>query len=307
MPMTSTETSRATRVLVVDDEASARTALSALLREEGYEVQTAADGYKALGRADLWQPDVVVTDVKMPGLGGLELIGKLREQYPDVAVVVMTAFGSVEGAVEALHLGADDYLSKPIDLAQLLVVLRRVLRHRALQREARELRSALASQRAELRAGVIGQDRAFRDLLNLARRVADSPVSVLISGERGSGKQHLAHLIHDWSGRRGPFVVMRCGGFTEDVCLRELLGVREDGAIVREGRLREADGGTLLLADVDELPAGVQTALLGFLLEREFVRVGGGEPVRSDVRIIASTSHDLSADVARGRFREDLY
>ena len=131
------------RVLVVDDESSARSALSELLREEGYEVQSAADGYKALGRIDGWEPDVVITDVKMPALGGLELMTKLRERIPDIAVVVMTAYGSVEGAVEAMHLGADDYLSKPVHLPQLLVVLRRVLAHRALQQEARSLRSAL--------------------------------------------------------------------------------------------------------------------------------------------------------------------
>ncbi|MBZ5708957.1 sigma-54-dependent transcriptional regulator [Nannocystis pusilla] len=305
--MTNFEESRPTRILVVDDESSARSALSELLREEGYEVQSAADGYKALGRIDQWEPDVVITDVKMPGLSGLELISKLREIYPDVAVVVMTAFGSVEGAVEALHLGADDYLSKPVDLPQLLIVLQRVLRHRALQREARHLRSALESQRADQRAGVIGQSKVFRDLLGLARQVADSPVSVLVTGERGTGKQHLARLIHQWSGRRGPFVCLQCSGFTDEACARELFGVRDGGAVLREGRLREADGGTLFLADVDELPHGVQAALLRFLQERGFCRVGDSEPLHADVRVIAATSHEIGAAKQDGRLREDLY
>lgn len=305
--MSNFEESRPTRILVVDDEPSARSALSELLREEGYEVQSAADGYKALGRVDQWEPDVVITDVKMPGLGGLELISKLREHYPDVAVMVMTAFGSVEGAVEALHLGADDYLSKPVHFPQLLIVLQRVLRHRALQREAGQLRSALASQRADPRTGVVGQAKAFRDLLGLARQVADSPVSVLITGERGTGKQHLARLIHQWSGRRGPLVSLRCSGFTEEACARELFGVRDGDAVLREGRLLEADGGTLLLADADELPHGVQAALLRFLQERVFFRVGDNEPIQADVRILAATSHDLAAAVADDRFREDLY
>ncbi|MDC0719278.1 sigma-54-dependent transcriptional regulator [Nannocystis bainbridge] len=304
--MTNFEEPKPTRILVVDDESSARSALSELLREEGYEVQSAADGYKALGRVDQWEPDVVITDVKMPGLTGLELITKLREIYPDVAVVVMTAFGSVEGAVEALHLGADDYLGKPVDLPQLLIGLQRVLRHRALQREARQLRSALASQRADMRAGVIGQSKVFRDLLGLARQVADSPVSVLVTGERGTGKQHLARLIHQWSGRRGPFVSLQCSGFTDEACARELFGVREGGAVLREGRLVEADGGTLFLADVDELPAGVQAALLRFLQDRTFCRVGDSEPLQADVRVIAATSQELGA--ARGsKLREDLY
>jgi DNA-binding NtrC family response regulator len=305
--MTTFPESTPTRILVVDDESTARSALTELLREEGYDVQSAADGYKALGRVDQREPDVVITDIKMPGLNGLELITKLREHYPDVAVVVMTAFGSVEGAVEALHLGADDYLSKPVDLPQLLIVLRRVLRHRALQREARQLRCALEGQRADPRAGSVGQSKVFRDLLSLARQVADSPVSVLVTGERGSGKQHLARLIHHWSGRRGRFVSLPCSGFTDETCARELFGVRDGDAVLREGRLIEADGGTLFLGDVDELPQGVQAAVLRFLQEQWFCRVGDAEPTRADVRVIASTSHDIGSAVAAGRLREDLY
>lgn len=303
--MTTRENPAPTRILVVDDESSARSALSELLREEGYEVQSAADGYKALGRVDQWEPDVVITDVKMPALGGIELMTKLRERLPDVAVIVMTAFGSVEGAVEAIQLGADDYLSKPVHLPQLLMVLRRVLTHRALQKEAQHLRTRLA-EKGDARPGVIGQAKVFRDLLDLGRQVADAPVSVLITGEGGTGKQHLARLIHQWSGRRGPFIVLRCGA-TGESFERELFGVREGGAVIREGRLLEAAGGTLYLADVDETPLPAQAALLRCLQERSFSRVGDNEKQAVDVRVIASSSRELEGLVRSGRFREDLF
>ncbi len=306
--MMNADQAKPTRILVVDDESSARSALSELLREEGYEVQSAADGYKALGRVDQWEPDVVITDVKMPALGGIELMTKLREQYPDVAVIVMTAFGSVEGAVEAIQLGADDYLSKPVHLPQLLMVLRRVLKHRALQREARRLRSALEGQKpTDVRANVVGQAKAFRDLLDLAHQVADSPVSVLITGEGGTGKQYLARLIHQWSGRTGPFVTVKCSAFSEAAFERELFGVREGDSVLREGLLLQANGGTLLLTDIDELPLAVQARLLRFLQEKSFTRVGDTERVTSDVRVLASASNELESEVKAGRFREDLF
>ena len=306
--MMNADQAKPTRILVVDDESSARSALSELLREEGYEVQSAADGYKALGRVDQWEPDVVITDVKMPALGGIELMTKLREQYPDVAVIVMTAFGSVEGAVEAIQLGADDYLSKPVHLPQLLMVLRRVLKHRALQRETRRLRSALAEHRPpDVRAGVVGQAKAFRDVLDLAHQVADSPASVTILGEGGTGKQYLARLIHQWSGRSGPFVTVKCSAFSEVAFERELFGVREGDSVLREGLLLQANGGTLLLTDIDELPLAVQARLLRFLQEKSFTRVGDTERLTADVRVLASASNELESEVKAGNFREDLF
>lgn len=297
------------RVLVVDDESSARSALAELLREEGYEVQSAADGYKALGRVDTWDPDVVITDVKMPALGGIELMTKVRERLPEVAVVVMTAYGSVEGAVEAMHLGADDYLSKPVHLPQLLVVLRRVLAHRALQREAKSLRSALEARDGDSPSGLIGQAKVLRDLIDLAKQVADSPVSVLVTGESGTGKQLLARLLHQWSARKaGPLVHLKCGAIGDvSTFERTLFGHKEGGALVREGRLKEADGGTLVLADVEEMPATVQARLLRYLQEHRFERVGDSEGLTTDVRVIASTSKDLERLVKAGKFREDLY
>lgn len=308
-PVTRAETTPV-RVLVVDDESSARSALAELLREEGYEVQSAADGYKALGRADNWDPDVVITDVKMPALGGIELMTKLRERLPEVAVIVMTAYGSVEGAVEAMHLGADDYLSKPVHLPQLLVVLRRVLAHRALQREAKSLRSALEAREGDgASGGLIGQAKVLRDLVDLAKQVADSPVSVLITGETGTGKQLLARLLHQWSARKaGPLVQLKCGAIGDTASFeRTLFGHKENGAVTREGRLKEADGGTLVLADVEEMPPTVQAKLLRYLQEHKFERAGDTESIGADVRVVASTSKDLERLVKAGKFREDLY
>ncbi|WP_293260304.1 sigma-54 dependent transcriptional regulator [Nannocystis sp.] len=297
------------RVLVVDDESSARSALSELLREEGYEVQSAADGYKALGRVDTWPPDVVITDVKMPALGGIELMAKLRERMPDVAVIVLTAYGSVEGAVEAMHMGADDYLGKPVHLPQLLVVLRRVLAHRHLQKEARSLRSALAAREDDAMSGVVGHAKALRDLLDLARQVADAPVSVLIAGESGTGKQQVARLIHQWSGRRGgPLINVKCGALGDAAAAeRELFGQVEAGVVIREGRVREAEGGTLVLADVDALPLAAQARVLRVLQEHRHEPLGDGEARSADLRVIATTSKDLDRLVKAGKFRDDLY
>jgi DNA-binding NtrC family response regulator len=298
---------RPVRVLVVDDEAAARSALSELLREEGYEVQSAADGYKALGRIEQWVPDVVITDVKMPALGGIELMAKLREQQPDTAVIIMTAFGSVEGAVEAMQLGADDYLSKPVHLPHLLLLLERVIARRALANEANSLRSALAERDARSDAEMIGQAKSFRDLLELGRQIAQSPVSVLISGQDGTGKQFLARQIHQWSGRRGPLVDIRCGAVVEAALERELFGVKTDDAPAQDGKLLAANEGTLLLADIDELPLKLQGSLVAFLQERVYSRIGDGQRIESGARLIATTSRDLEAEVKAGRFRSDLF
>ncbi|MEZ4449918.1 MAG: sigma-54 dependent transcriptional regulator [Nannocystaceae bacterium] len=279
------------RILVVDDEPAARSALTELLRDEGYEVLSAADGFKAIGRIDSWEPDVVITDIRMPALDGLDLTRRLRERLPDVAVIVMTAHGSVEGAVGAMHLGATDYLPKPIHFPHLLVVLERVLAHRALQREARGLREGSAR-------GVVGDDelvgdtRPFRELLGLARQVADTPASVLLAGEVGVGKRTLARLIHRWSGRPGPLVEIEVETLADPEVALFGDGSAHPGAIV------EARGGTLLLRDIDQLPSRAQARLISVLQEP---RVGG------DVRLLVTTSRDLAADVHDGRFRRDLY
>ena len=292
----------------MDDEPAARAALGEMLRDEGYEVQSAADGYKALGRIDSWVPDVVITDVNMPALGGIELMTKLRERYPDVAVVIMTAFGSVEGAVEAMHLGADDYLSKPIHFPQLLVIVRRVLRHRALQDEARKLREQLAERRVDVKSRVIGQSKTFRELLATVEQIAAAPVSVLIIGEAGTGKQFVARLIHQsspWSERR--FVAVRCGALDEKAFERALFGYEEDGVVHAPGHIAEAEGGTLFLDEICELRPASQSQLLQFLQDRRYRRIGGQTEHRASLRLVAASDRELDDEVRAGRFREDLY
>lgn len=295
------------RVLVCDDEPAARSALSEMLRDEGYEVQSAADGYKALGKTDAWEPDLLITDVHMPALGGIELMTKLREKFPDVAVVVMTGFGSVEGAVEAMHLGADDYLSKPIHFPQLLMVLRRVIQHRALQRETQQLRDALRERTADESNELIGQSRSFRELLDLVRQIADAPASVLILGETGTGKRTLAELVHRWSPRKdAAFHTLRCSAGDEKTLERELFGEESGGAVTYVGVIEKSQGGTLYLPDIAALPLPLQARLLQFVQERHYKRVGGNEYVQANVRVVSASDQELSQAVANGTFREDL-
>jgi two-component system response regulator HydG len=300
------------KILVVDDEAGARTALGELLREEGFDVRSAADGFKALGRIDGWAPEVLITDLKMPGMDGVELMDKIRERVPELPVIVMTAFGSVESAVEAIHRGADDYLTKPLHLGQLLVVIHRVLDHHRLRAEAERMRQELAGQDRGPGAGLIGRSKPFRDLVELARQVADSDASVLITGESGTGKELIARALHDWSGRRdGPFVALNCAALAPGVLESELFG-HAKGAFTgatsaRIGRFQQADHGTLFLDEIAEIPAALQVKLLRFLQEQRFEPVGSNDTVSVDVRIVAATNKDLHAEVAAGRFREDLY
>jgi two-component system response regulator HydG len=215
-------------------------------------------------------------------------------------VIVMTAFTSVEGAVKAMKLGADDYLSKPIDADSLLAVVERTLVQRALRREAAKLRDAAAGPDTDVRTELIGGSKPFRDLLDLARQVASAPVPVLVCGETGTGKEALARQIHAWSGRQGPFVGFKCGTLDESQPEVELFG-----ASGHEGPLQLARGGTLLLANIDELPHSAQTRLVDLL--RQGRSEDAGDAPRLDVRIIATTSCDLAGEARAGRFREDLY
>jgi two-component system response regulator HydG len=299
-------------ILVVDDEPAARTALVELLRDEGFTVRAAADGYKALGQLDDWTPDLVITDVKMPGMDGIELMQKVRERDGGIGVVVMTAYGSVENAVEAMQQGADDYLTKPVHFPELLVVVRRVLAHNELRRENVRLKSVLTGESIAPGMEWIGTSKASRELLALVRQVADSDASVLVLGESGTGKELVARALHAWSSRKhGPFAAVHCASVTEAVLEAELFGC-EKGAIPgattqRDGRLHKAEGGVLLLDEVGDMPLGTQVKLLRLLQDHEFERVGGDVTMRADVRVIAATEKDLEREVREGRFREDLF
>ena len=298
------------RILIVDDEANARTALAELLRDEGYAVDTAADGFKALPKLEELQPDVVVTDLKMPGLTGLELMDKIRERDPECVVIVMTAFGAVDSAVQAMRQGAADYLTKPVNLEELSIVLKRELERKRLRAEAGQLRERL-SERHRIDK-IIGASPAMQQVFDAVLQVAPSRASVLIAGESGTGKELIAAAIHEHSPRaKKPFIKLHCAALAESLLESELFG-HERGSFTgavgrREGRFEQADGGTLFLDEIGEISPAIQVKLLRFLQEHEFERVGGNQTIKVDVRVITATNRNLLQRVKDGQFREDLY
>ncbi len=306
------------RILIVDDESGARLALAELLRDEGFEVQSAGDGFKALGRLDNWTPDLVLTDLKMPGVDGIQLMQKVRERFPEMPVVVMTAFGTVESAVEAIKQGAADYLTKPLHLGHLLVIVDRVLDRRALEIEAQRLRDELAKRDVDddneqaAATRLIGRSRPFKTMMNLVEQIASSDASVLFVGENGTGKERVAQTLHQLSPRReGRFIAVHCAAMNEEMLERELFGY-EAGAFAganerREGRFVQAAGGTLFLDEVASLPAATQTKVLQALHEGTIERIGGTEAIPVDIRLVAASVTDLQEEVQAERFREDLF
>ncbi len=298
------------RILIVDDEANARAALSEILREEGYETETAADGFKALGKLGVFSPDVILTDLKMPGLDGLGLLREARAASPSTVLVVMTAFGSIDSAVEAIKLGADNYLTKPLEPASLIAVVERSMDKSRLMAEAAVLRERLRERNAF--GHIVGEHPSMKALHDTVAQVAPSRSSVLIIGESGTGKELVATALHRASTRaQQPLVRLNCAALSESLLESELFG-HERGAFTgavgrREGRFKQADGGTLFLDEVGEIPAATQLKLLRFLQEREFERVGGNETLKVDVRVVAATNVDLVDRVRRGQFREDLF
>jgi two-component system response regulator HydG len=300
------------RVLVVDDEASARSGLEKLLTQDGYLVDTAADGSAALAIVAEHPPDLVVTDLRMPGMDGLQLLERLREGDRELPVLVVTALGDVSTAVQAMRAGADDYLTKPIDFDALAVVIERVLLRREVRSERDTLRAQLREREGEGLQGLIGASPAMQRIYRMARQVAAAKATVLITGESGTGKGEVARAIHAKGPRAGaPFVSLHCAALAESLLESELFG-HEKGSFTgadrrRIGRFEQADGGTLFLDEVGEIPGGTQVKLLRVLQERAFERVGGNETIKTDVRVIAATNRDLAEDVREGRFREDLY
>jgi DNA-binding NtrC family response regulator len=303
-------TSSKGRILVVDDELNARTALCELLRDDGFLVEAAADGFKALGKMADFAPDLVLTDLKMPGMDGIQLLGRLREVDRELPIVVMTAFGEVETAVAAMRAGARDYLSKPINVGELQIVLGRELDQRRLREEARMLRALLAERYSF--DNVVGSAAPMQAIFKTVAQIASSRASVLITGESGTGKELIAAAIHQRSPRaKRPFVKLHCAALAESLLESELFG-HERGSFTgaqtrRDGRFQQAHQGTLFLDEIGEVSPAVQVKLLRFLQEREFERVGGNETISVDVRVIAATNRDLKKMVGEGSFREDLF
>jgi two-component system response regulator PilR (NtrC family) len=298
------------RVLVVDDEPSMRQMLLYVLRREGYEVTLATSGREAVALLEQEPVDLLISDIRMPDMNGVEVLRAARQLDPEVAGVMITAFASTETAVEALRLGASDYLSKPFDLDELKLVVRNALERRHLRQENVRLKRLVGE--AHRFSNIIGRSDAMLAIFNLISTIAPTASTVLITGESGTGKELVARAIHFNSLRRDrPFVAVNCGALPETLLESELFGhVR--GAFTgadatRKGLVETAATGTIFLDEIGETTPAMQVKLLRVLQERKFRRVGGTEEIEADIRVIAATNRDLARAVAEGRFREDLY
>ncbi len=300
------------RILIVDDEPGARSALVPLLRGRGYEVDSAEDGVAALAIAAERPPDVVVTDLEMPRMDGMELLAKVREANAHLPVIVVTSHQDLAAAVSAMRLGAEDYLSKPFDFDALEVAIERALEHRDVRVEAENLRRQIQDRDVDGLQGLLGTSAVMQKVYRVAKQVASSRATVLVTGESGTGKGELARAIHALGPRSAkPFVTLNCSALAESLLESELFG-HEKGAFTgaerrRTGRFEQADGGTLFLDEIGEISPSTQVKLLRVLQERMFERVGGNETVSVDVRVIAATNKDLTTAVSDGKFREDLF
>ncbi len=297
-------------ILVVDDELSIRESLSGWLQQDGYEVESAADGPSALAKTQETHYDIMLLDVKMPRMDGITVLKNLRESNADTAVVVMTAHGAIQDAVEAMKLGAYDYLLKPFDLEEMSLIIEKLVQVQTLAMENLILKERVATiSRFE---NLVGQSPPMLQLFETIVDVAQSDATVLLTGETGTGKELVARSIHAQSPRcYGPFIAINCGAFTEHLLESELFGHEKgaftDASYTKKGRLEMAHGGTLFLDEVGDISIKMQIDLLRVLETREFTRVGGTVPLHSDFRVIAATHQDLQEGIRKKTFRQDLY
>ncbi len=301
----------ADRVLVVDDEQSLRKVLAATLQREGYEVTVCVDGEEAIAALERDGADVVVTDLVMPRMDGLTLLRKVIARHPDVPVIVVTAHGRIDSAVEAMKAGAFDFLAKPFDHEELKAIIAKAARQSDYNQRnvvPEEPQEGAARRYTE----IVGRGKQMQELQQVIAKVADAPSTVLIQGESGTGKELVATALHETSSRRDrPFIKINCAAIPRELVEAELFGF-EKGAFTgavqsKPGRFELADGGTLFLDEIGEIPMEMQVKLLRAVQESEFERVGGVKTTRVQVRLVAATSRDLVRETAAGRFREDLY
>jgi two-component system, NtrC family, response regulator AtoC len=298
------------RVLVVDDEENLRLVLRTLLRRHGYEVETAESGEDALGMVDSFGPDVVLTDVRMPKMGGLDLLSTLKAKGNEATVIVMSAYGNMDQALEAMKAGAYDYVQKPFKPDEIVLALRKAEERELLRRENRALRDEIRKEHRY--DDILAKSQKMLDIFRTISKIAEYKTTVLVAGESGVGKELVARAIHHRSSRRGgSFVAVNCGAIPENLLESELFGHKKgaftDAVQDRRGLFEEADGGSLFLDEIGELPLALQVKLLRVLEEEKIRRVGDVRDIKIDVRIITATHRDLLAETKAGRFREDLF
>jgi two-component system, NtrC family, response regulator AtoC len=299
------------RVLVVDDEENIRLVLRTLLKKQGYDVEVADGGEAALAALEAFDPDVILTDVRMPRMGGLDLLGALKAKQHPATVIVMSAYGNVDLAIEAMKAGAYDYVSKPFKPDEIVLALRKAEERETLRRENRALKEQI--QKDNQFESILAKSSEMVTIFKTVSKIADFKTTVLITGESGTGKELVARAIHARSAQRkaGPFVAINCGAIPENLLESELFGHKKgaftDASTDRRGLFEEATGGTLFLDEIGELPINLQVKLLRVLQEESIRRLGDTKDVKVDVRIIAATHRDLAADLKAGRFREDLF
>jgi DNA-binding NtrC family response regulator len=303
--------SNVAKVLIVDDETSILDTLRILLKREGFEVHTAVGGKQGVEALGELRPDFVLTDIRMPGVSGIEVLNAVHEQDPTIPVILMTAQASLQSAIQAVNQGAFYYIQKPFSNDELLVICQRAVESRQLKQENQALKTEIRRRDASAAARPVGKARGFIDVLKLAETVAPTDSTVLISGESGTGKEVVARYLHALSGRGGPFLSINCGALPENLLESELFGHTKGsftGAVRdRQGLFVAARGGTFFLDEVGEMSPATQVKVLRALQEREVIPVGATETVPIDVRIIAATNRDLEEEIRRGSFRSDLY
>jgi len=298
------------RILIIDDEELVRDFITEVLIRMGFAPLAAPNGEKGIEYLEKSEYDLVITDFKMPGISGNDVLQRAVELWPDCRVIMITAFGTIDHAVEAMKLGAHDYITKPISPDHLEVIVNKALEYKSLKIENRHLKSEISDKYSF--ESIVGKSAVMREVFELIKRASPSDSTILISGESGTGKELVAKAIHYNSARaEAPFIKMNCAALPEGLIESELFG-HEKGAFTgairsTRGRFELADGGTLLLDEISEIPPALQAKLLRVLQEKEFERIGSGQTIRVDVRVIATSNRDLKSEVSNGNFRDDLF